>query len=140
MFITLSMQTTHPSLTMDIRLSIIKDVYQGVAYLHADKPPFIYQDIKSYVYEFICNDCFNNVCKHNVLLDSNFVAKVGDFGFCLELPQSESGRTMFTAPLISTTEGYFPPELATGKISPLCDVYRCGVVSDNLIMFRVVSL
>lgn len=99
-------------LKWDKRISILKDVFRGIAYLHQSSPPMVHQDIKS----------------HNILLDKHFTAVVGDFGFALELPESILGRTMVTAPFIARTEGYFPPELMSGRISPLCDVYSCGVL------------
>ncbi len=43
---------------------------------------------------------------------------------------------MFSAPLLARTDGYYPPELATGKISPLSDVFGCGVVSINIFMLQ----
>ena len=46
--------------------------------------------------------------RHNVLLDEHFNGVVGDFGFALQIPETVSGRTMITAPLVARSEGYFP--------------------------------
>lgn len=61
-------------------------------------------------------------CRQNILIDSNNNGVVGDFGFALELPQTVSGRTLITAPLIARTEGYFAPEITSGKLSPFTAV------------------
>ena len=71
----------------------------------------------------------------NVLLDKNYVAKLSDFGLALDLPNVPENKTLVTAPLIARTEGYFPPELTSGKFSQKSDVFSYGVVSNKCIMF-----
>ena len=59
------------------------------------------------------------------MLDEHFNAKLGDFGFTVELHSTAHGRTLVTAPFVARTQGYFAPEI---KISPKSDVYSYGVV------------
>ncbi len=69
------------------------------------------------------------LCRANILIDKNYNGKVGDFGFCLEIPQVDRGRTHVTAPMFARTEGYYAPELTHGELSTKSDVYSYGVVS-----------
>ena len=62
-------------------------------------------------------------------MDDGFKAKLADFGFSVELPRISEGATVFTAQCIARSEGYYPPEISTGKYSDRSDVYSYGVVS-----------
>jgi len=64
----------------------------------------------------------------NILLDKCFNAKLGDFGFSVELPRVVGDRTLLKAKTFARTEGYYPPELCEGLYSPKSDVYSYGVV------------
>ncbi|KAJ9537683.1 hypothetical protein OSB04_030416 [Centaurea solstitialis] len=92
------------------RLKIVKDVAQGLAYMHHDcVPPIIHRDISS----------------NNILLNSEMEAFVADFGAARLLDPDSSNQTV-----IAGTLGYIAPELAyTMVVTEKCDVYSFGVVA-----------
>jgi serine/threonine protein kinase len=61
----------------------------------------------------------------NVLLDSNFQARVADFGFARLIPDGETHVTT----KVKGTLGYLAPEYAMlGKASESCDVFSFGIL------------
>jgi serine/threonine protein kinase len=87
----------------DIILQILRDISQGLRFLHAATPEVIHGDLKA----------------QNVLVDSNFRAKVADFGL------SQKKDVGFVG-----TPYWMAPELLMGKSSqnPSTDVYSFGII------------
>ncbi|XP_010244705.1 PREDICTED: L-type lectin-domain containing receptor kinase IX.1-like isoform X2 [Nelumbo nucifera] len=98
-------------LTWDIRYKIALGLASALFYLHQGwEQCVLHRDIKS----------------SNVMLDSSFNAKLGDFGLARLIDHEQRSQTTVPA----GTMGYMAPEYCiTGKASKLSDVYSFGVVA-----------
>ncbi|KAK9683540.1 hypothetical protein RND81_10G148900 [Saponaria officinalis] len=105
------------ALSWHTRLKIALDIARGLEYLHEHcNPPVIHRDLKS----------------SNILLDSEFNAKLSDFGLAItDGPHSKNNIKL------SGTVGYLAPEyLLDGKLTDKSDVYAFGVVLLELLLGR----
>uniref|UniRef100_A0A2N9F2T7 Protein kinase domain-containing protein n=1 Tax=Fagus sylvatica TaxID=28930 RepID=A0A2N9F2T7_FAGSY len=98
------------SLSWGTRIQIIKDVANGLSFLHGLEKPIIHRDIKA----------------SNVLLDSDFQAHIADFGLARQIDNSKSHVSTVTA----GTKGYMPPEYKKGLVGATVegDVYSFGIL------------
>ncbi|XP_048538099.1 probable receptor-like protein kinase At1g80640 [Triticum urartu] len=105
------------ALSWHIRMKIALDTARGLEYLHEHcNPPIIHRDLKS----------------SNILLDSDFNAKISDFGLAVTSGNRSKGNLK-----LSGTLGYVAPEyLLDGKLTEKSDVYAFGVVLLELLLGR----
>ncbi|XP_057955470.1 probable serine/threonine-protein kinase PBL3 isoform X2 [Malania oleifera] len=100
------------------RMSIAVDVARGLSFLHGLDANVIYRDLKA----------------SNILLDSDFGAKLSDFGLARDGP---TGDKTHVSTKVVGTRGYAAPEyIATGHLTPKSDVYSFGVVLLELLSGR----
>ncbi|CAI9304244.1 unnamed protein product [Lactuca saligna] len=99
-------------LTWATRYKIARGLATALLYLHEDwEQCVLHRDIKS----------------SNVMLDSNFNTKLGDFGLA-KLVDHEKGSKTLT--MMAGTLGYMAPEIVvTGKATRESDVFSFGVVA-----------
>ncbi|GJN13631.1 hypothetical protein PR202_gb00356 [Eleusine coracana subsp. coracana] len=106
-----SMSVTCAPLDWPTRLRVSVGAAQGLYYMHHEcSPPIIHRDVKT----------------SNILLDSEFRAKVADFGLARMLVQTGESETMSA---VAGSFGYMAPEYAyTKKVNAKVDVYSFGIV------------
>jgi serine/threonine protein kinase len=101
-----------------LRMKIALGAAKGLAFLHSTEPKVIYRDFKT----------------SNILLDSNYDAKLSDFGLARDGP---TGDKSHVSTRVMGTRGYAAPEyLATGHLTAKSDVYSFGVVLLEMISGR----
>ncbi|XP_010906943.1 probable serine/threonine-protein kinase PBL3 isoform X1 [Elaeis guineensis] len=101
-----------------MRVNIAIGVARGLSFLHSLETPVIFRDLKA----------------SNVLLDSDFHAKLSDFGLARNGP---TGDKTHVSTRVVGTRGYAAPEyIATGHLSVKNDVYSFGVVLLELLSGR----
>ncbi|WVZ74298.1 hypothetical protein U9M48_022499 [Paspalum notatum var. saurae] len=120
-----------PPLTWQVRTKIICEICSALIFLHSNRPhPVVHGDLKP----------------ANILLDANFVSKLGDFGICRLLSQSDTTRSVTTRSITTKlhrtatpkgTFAYMDPELlSTGELTPRSDVYSFGIIILRLLTGR----
>ncbi|CAN6203605.1 unnamed protein product [Urochloa humidicola] len=98
----------------DTRYGIVRDIATGLHYVHNEHEPMVlHRDIKA----------------SNVMLDSNFRARLGDFGIACTVA---GDRTSATG--VAGTFGYMAPEyVITCKATRQTDIYAFGVLILEII-------
>ncbi|KAG4985355.1 hypothetical protein AAZX31_12G060300 [Glycine max] len=105
-------------LSWGLRLKVALGAAKGLAFLHSAETKVIYRDFKT----------------SNVLLDSNYNAKLADLGLAKDGPTREKSHA---STRVMGTYGYAAPEyLATGNLSAKSDVFSFGVVLLEMLSGR----
>ncbi|KAJ8562732.1 hypothetical protein K7X08_031184 [Anisodus acutangulus] len=105
-------------LSWNLRMKVALEAAKGLAYLHSPEAKVIYRDFKS----------------SNILLDSNYNAKLSDFGLAKDGPID--GKSHVSTRVMGTY-GYAAPEyMATGHLTARSDVYSFGVVLLEMLTGR----
>ncbi|XP_020580453.1 probable serine/threonine-protein kinase PBL8 isoform X2 [Phalaenopsis equestris] len=100
------------------RMTIAIGAAKGLAFLHNAERPVIYRDFKT----------------SNILLDSDYTAKLSDFGLAKAGPE---GDETHVSTRVMGTYGYAAPEyVMTGHLTAKSDVYSFGVVLLELLTGR----
>lgn len=103
-----------------LRLRIIWEVASALLFLHSSKPEqIVHRDLKP----------------ANILLDDNFVSKIGDAGLAKLVPaMTTTMLTQYNETVPAGTFCYIDPEYQrTGSLGPKSDLYALGIVILQLL-------
>lgn len=89
-----------------------KQICDALAYLHSQKPPIIYRDMKP----------------ANVMLKPEGNIKIIDFGIAREYKEQNLADTT-----VLGTKGYAPPEQYSGQTDPRSDIFALGMTMHHLL-------
>ncbi|CAA6655677.1 unnamed protein product [Spirodela intermedia] len=106
------------SLDWSRRRAICMGTARGLMFLHEElDPPIVHRDIKA----------------SNILLDKDFVPKIGDFGLAKLFPHTIT----HISTRVAGTTGYLAPEYAMGgRLTKKADIYSFGVLTLEIISGR----
>ena len=100
-----------PNIPLVLKVSMLKDIVQGLLYLHHHNPQVVHRDLTA----------------KNVLLTSSFVAKITDFGNS-RIVNLQPGQLAQTMSRLPGTPLYMPPEAlsSSSRYGPSLDVFSFG--------------
>ncbi|MQM02998.1 hypothetical protein Taro_035774 [Colocasia esculenta] len=100
------------------RSAICLGTARGLMFLHEElEPPIVHRDIKA----------------SNILLDKNFIPKIGDFGLAKLFPDNVT----HISTRVAGTIGYLAPEYALGgRLTKKADIYSFGVLVLEIVSGR----
>uniref|UniRef100_A0ACD6A2G4 Uncharacterized protein n=1 Tax=Avena sativa TaxID=4498 RepID=A0ACD6A2G4_AVESA len=105
-------------LQWNLRMKVALGAAKGLAYLHSAEAKVIYRDFKT----------------SNILLDTDYTAKLSDFGLAKDGPVGEKSHV---STRVMGTYGYAAPEyLSTGHLTAKSDIYSFGVVLLEMLSGR----
>lgn len=96
----------------DLVIGWAKQLCDALSYLHAQKPPIIYRDMKP----------------ANVMLKPEGNIKIIDFGIAREYKEQNLADTT-----VLGTKGYAPPEQYSGQTDPRSDIFALGMTMHHLL-------
>lgn len=96
----------------DLVVNWAKQLCDALSYLHSQKPPIIYRDMKP----------------ANVMLKPEGNIKIIDFGIAREYKEQNLADTT-----VLGTKGYAPPEQYSGQTDPRSDIFALGMTMHHLL-------